>query len=294
MLLGTLFLCCTGILWVVIGAVISRSARLNQNLSFIQGASGSLVMAVTLPWMFFSESEVLISIVCLLLAAGVGNYFTFSMMNRAMKTGPNGMIWALVQCAFVMPFLMGIVFFGVPCPWTRIVGILLLLGAMFLMGFYGKRNNSVQRGDITWLLFTAGAFLIAGASQCCANLTAYIVKDTGMDMAMRIFRSGISSCGAVGIWIINGCIHSRHFNHRNTLVGTVLMAVSTLTATMCLYAGLDHVAAAGMGAVGYPITMGVTIASFQVYTAISLKERITLPSACSILLCIASIVLISL
>lgn len=295
MLSGICYLVLTGVLWVILGAVIGRAGKENQNLSFIQGGSALVIMALTLPWIFFSGSALPVILLFLLPAAGISNYFTFILMAKAMKNGPNGLVWAMIQCAFVMPFLMGIIVFSVPAAWTRVTGIILLLTAMILMGLYGKRSNeSAGKGEWGWLLCTAGAFLFSAAGQCCANLPSYLIPDGAMDHAMRIFRTGLSSCGIAGIWLFRGCFDRKIFDCRNCFTGLILMASTTLVATWCIYTGLDKMANAGAGAIGYPVTMGATITAFQIYSRIFLKEKITLPIAGCIALCVTAIVLISL
>ena len=72
------------------------------------------------------------------------------------------------------------------------------------------------------------------------------------------------------------------------------MTASTIGATVCLFYGLDCMAKAGAGAIGYPMATGVTIASFQVYTAVVLKEKLSPLSLSGILFCLTGTILLCL
>ena len=131
MLLGIFLLITTGLLWVVIGSVISLSACKGKNLDRIQADSALFCILVCVGWLWSTGAHFpspLITI--LLILAGAANYFTFLLMNRAMQLGHHGIVWSLVQSALICPFLMGVIFLGVACSPVRIVGIIGILGGI--------------------------------------------------------------------------------------------------------------------------------------------------------------------
>ena len=48
------------------------------------------------------------------------------------------------------------------------------------------------------------------------------------------------------------------------------------------------------GAIAYPMIVGISIAIFMIYTSIRLKEKLSFPALCGVLLCLAGIVVIAL
>lgn len=56
---------------------------------------------------------------------------------------------------------------------------------------------------------------------------------------------------------------------------------------------LDLVAEAGAGAIGYPVTLGSCIAGFALYSVFILRERITIASVSSFLLCLSGMIAMS-
>ena len=287
MLLGILSLVLTGSFWVALGIVISKSAKKDLDLGFIQGAAGILVVLPARPLLSFSSLPDVISS-SLLFLAGAGNYCIFNLMNKSMKIGPNGLTWAMIQSAFVMPFIMGIVFFSVPCPGVRLAGIVLLLTATALMGLSGGKQGG---GGFSrkWLLWTVTGFLLAGLNQCCANLPSYLLEQAHTDPAGLLIRTGLSGVGTAAVWFLHRTAGRKRLLAPNCVPGILIMAAGTLAASVTLFFGLDRLAAAGAGAVGYPVAMGVTIMVFQIYTAVILREKLSRSGALSILLCLAGI-----
>lgn len=292
MFIGITSLGITGVLWVVLGIVVSCSARKNQNLSLIQGGAGLLIVLAALPGLFFAPLPHPLTGICIMLS-GVGNYCIFHLMNKAMKIGPNGLTWAMIQSAFAIPFIMGIVFFAVPCsPW-RFIGIILLLTATALMGLSGQKKDSGAAVSGKWLIFTAAGFALAALNQCCANLPSYFLVDEKIDFWGLLIRSGIGGAGTAAAWMIHGLFARKNLYGRNCVSSLIAMALSLLIASVTLFCGLDILAAAGVGAIGYPIAMGVTIAVFQIYSLAVLREKFSWFSLTSILLCLCGIALLT-
>lgn len=294
MSLGILFMTVTGFLWVLMGWVISFATQKRLNLGFIQGFAGLLVTLLVLPAIFTGEVPQWAVTLCVLLS-GFGNYYTFIVMNRAMERGPHGLVWAMIQSAFFIPFVMGIVFFGVPCSIFRLIGLIVLIAATGLMGVAGQKSNQEKNGEksSSWLVYTIVGLLMAGAVQICANLPSYLVKAEAFKFTGLLFRCGLMGAGFALGWIVHSLYRKEIWNGKHCSLPVTMMVISLIGACICLFYGLDMLAKAGVGAIGYPLGMGVSIAAFQVYTAISLKERISFLSFLSILLCLIGIGLLT-
>lgn len=291
--IGVLCLGATAVLWVAVGAVVSSSAKKGLNLAFIQGMTGVLLILPAIPAFFLGDISISKAALIALPAAGVLNYAVFFLMQKAMAAGPSGLTWAMVQSSFVMPFLMGTIFFREPCSLFRGIGIAVLISSMFLMGLSGKKGDSGQGEKRVWLLFTFGSYLTAGLCQCCCTLPSYFVTEQSAGIANMLCRVGVNFTGAVLAFLFQGLCNHKDFSGKGCWQGTAVFAASTLAATCCLFVGLDRMTAAGAGAVGYPVVMGLNITAFLIYTSFRLKERLSLASLLSVLLCLSGIVLLT-
>ena len=294
MFAGISFLTVTGIMWVLMGAVISRAAQKQLNISFIQGFSGLLIAFLILPAAFTGKLPVW-QVGLTIFIAGFFNYYIFLLVNKAMKIGPNGLIWAMFQSAFVIPFIMGIALFSVPCSVIRLIGLLLLVCSTVLMGFSGREKPRERSGNRSnkWLYYTVIGFFLTGLDQAGNNLPSYFIKEEAFDFCGLIARSGFCGAGFAAAWMSHILFNKENRIARNCMLDTVLMTGSIIGATICLFYGLDKLASIGAGAIGYPLATGVTIAAFQLYTAIVLKERLSWLGIFSILLCLTGIAMIT-
>ena len=295
MLTGFCFLFLTGIVWVIQGIFISDGSKKMLNMSFILGGNALIGCILTLPIGLFWKLDLSLPFLIALPAGGMINYLGFLFVNKAMQKGPNGVIWAMVQSAFAMPFLMGILFFGVECTWTRITGLLLLLTAMVILGRSEKNDDEAgNRQGMNWLLLSLIAYLTIGLSQSCINLPSYFVKEIENGLPATLFRGGLASAGTFLAFLLHGLIDRNCFNGKGCSLHTIGLGIGSIFASLLIFLGLDRMAACGAGAIGYPIVSGVAISVFMIYTAIRLKEKMTLPVICGILSCLCGIVVISL
>ena len=212
-----------------------------------------------------------------------------------MKLGPNGLIWAMFQSAFVIPFIMGIAFFSVPCSKIRLTGLLLLVCSTVLMGISGQKKNQENSGEKNnrWLYYTIIGFFLTGLDQAGNNLPSYFIKEEAFDFCGLMSRSGLCGAGFAAAWVSHAFFCKENRFARNCMLDTFLMTGSIIGATICLFYGLDKMASIGAGAIGYPLATGVTIAAFQIYTAVVLKERLSWLGVSSILLCLIGIAMIT-
>ena len=214
--------------------------------------------------------------------------------NKAMQKGPNGLIWAIIQSAFAFPFLMGILFFQVPCSIVRGVGLVMLLAAMILMGLLGKGNEMNGKRNYIWVFYAVLGFLCAGATQCCANIPSYLIQEESDGVWTILSRIGISASGTVAVIVLHGLFDRKVFNGKGCKIGTIVMTAASILSLLFTFLALDCFAAVNAGAIAYPMIVGISIAVFMVYTAIKLKERLSLPVLLSVLLCLSGIVVITL
>ena len=199
--------------------------------------------------------------------------------------------------------LGGIFFFDVPCSPVRLTGLAVLVLSMFMMGKWGvtaqeedevAQEEKKRSNKSIWLLFTLFAFFVAGSSQCLFNLPSYLIRESGSAGLDTIyFRLGVNSTGTFCFFALSRLWNKNSFNGKGTLGGIVLLTLCSFVTVGFLCAGLDTLAACGAGAIAYPVSLGSSIAGFLIYTAIKLKERLSLPALGGVILCFTGIVLLA-
>jgi drug/metabolite transporter (DMT)-like permease len=297
MLFGILCLVITGIIWIIPGAIISNCAKKGLSLDFIQGMTALVFICLAVPICFFGSTRFPLISWIVLPASGVLNYLCFSAAGKAMKKGPSGLTWAMMQSSFIMPFLMGVIFFQVPSSFWRWSGLAVMVAAMYFMGQGGagaKEDDKTEHsGKGVWLFYSILAFVCAGGSQCCFNLPSYFIAAGEGGVESIILRSGINGIGGFGIFLCSRLWNKNSFNSKGTFVSILLLFVTSLLAMATVLTGLDTLAACNAGAIGYPISLGTTIAAFLIYTSFRLKERFSREALIGVGLCFAGIILLA-
>ncbi len=292
MISGIVLLLLTGSAWVGIAVVVSGAARKGLDLDFIQaGAALLTALAAGSVLLFTPALEIPLArrlpVEAAIVAAGVGNYLMLKLMNAGMARGDNGAVWGITQSALLFPFLMGILCFGVAPTATRILGFILIIGAVVLFSFARRRPGKGGH----WLLPTLGAFFCAGASQCCANLPSYLHWE-GMSSPRRAF---LVQLGVLGAFTVNMLVTRKRLAPANSLTPIVSLAlINIVSLFFFFYRGLNRLAEAGAGSIGYPIAMGACIAGFFLYSRFRLREAATFASLLGFFAVLAGILIISL
>lgn len=290
---GILLLIAAGLSWVAIGAVVSRSAARGLNLNRIQAEAALACLLVSLAALPFLDGAAArlpsIPVGMLLALAGAANFVTFLLMNRAMRQGHNGVVWSVVQSALIWPFLMGMLFFGVSCTLPRVLGLALILTGIGLAGLV-RGGAGGGAGMRKWLGAALGAFTAAGISQCLANLPSYLggAEFGSVGKAAALQLGTLAAFGAEA-----GCKAEARRGPVNWKPAAVLAGANIAAQYFFFYRGLDLVAQAGAGSIGYPVVLGSCIAGFSLYSAAVLRERVTAASAGSVVFCLAGIVILA-
>ena len=243
---------------------------------------------------FIAKNAIPLPVLLTVPLCGISNYATFLLMNKAMQHGHNGLTWAMVQSAFISPFLMGILFFDQQCSATMIAGIVILLLSMLIMGFYGKSSCQEESGKShVWILYTIGGFLAAGIGQCTANIPSYFLQGTPDDLLTVFSRTGLSALGTFAAFLIHGIFNRKIYDGHNCLKSSLIMSLATLLVLFFTFFSLDILAANNAGTIAYPMIVGISIVLFFIYNAIRLREKLSIPALCGVMRCLAGIVVIA-
>lgn len=277
MFFGIVCLAITGLCWVAVGVVISHASRKKINLGMIQflnaatGATVSLAIVLTLSEWAAVSAETLWRTGAMFVGAGITNFLALQMMGRAMKRGPNGAVWTVMQSALVFPFLLGILFFDVESSLGRWLGLAAIIGGIVCIGL-GKSGHSAAHATGNWRWPALAAFLLAGVNQCLSNLPSYWSDAAAVG---SVSRTLFTQVGIIGGWVAVG-----HFRKSATgqwravsVMALGLTALGLFSSYIFFYRGLNLVAEAGAGAIGYPVVIGSCMIGFFLYSLLVLRER---------------------
>ena len=119
MTFGIISMILVGCSWIIWGFAAGAAGKRNFSMGLIVAASAVIGMLFTLPSIAMQglpdfSTQNLWLITGLVITGGVFNYMQLQWMGRAMKFGPNGIIWSIIQLGFICPFAVGIMFFNVP------------------------------------------------------------------------------------------------------------------------------------------------------------------------------------
>lgn len=296
--LGGFFLVtAAGICWIGIGISVSVCAARRWDYNIVQGLNylGSVMLCLLLmagsvpPGNFFERLfgwGFLLS--CL---AGIANFFTYVFAAKAMRRGPNGLVWGIMQAGMIGSFLMGVICFGEKASPARLAGLTLILAGILMMGL--ARDGHFSWKEKSWLLPSLGALLLVMVTHCCNALPSYLAGVSAADSIVRTM--GMYFGGVIGFALVTlpGMARRRAFGSRGEWITSgILMLLNTSASVFFFYRGLNLLAKNGCGGLGYPIAIGVCITGFSLYSLLILKEKIARPGLIGLIaVCIGIIII---
>ncbi len=309
---GILFAVLTGISWIWVGIVISYAARNKVNIPYIQllqtltGITISVIVLFAMGMLMKEQPEISartkwLTAFCMI-TFGILNYFMFLAMGAAMRRGPNGIVWSVIQSGIVFPFLMGILIFHVEPTLSRVGGMLLIVGSVILFGLGKEKKAAANVPGMrknSWYFFALLGMLLCGLNQCCANLPSYLSNGEPVG---SVYRACFSQVGMLSGWLI-GAVATHTLSplkfHPGELKKILFFAISLnavgLTANYLLfYNALDFLVEAGAGSLGYPLVVSSCIIGFFLYSVIFLREKTGIFQKSGFIFGVAGIVIICL
>ena len=325
---AVLLLFAAGLSWVSVGAAVGYVERRGYDLVLYQILLCAVCVTLGLAgWMaapdsFFPKDGApaltWAVVIPALLLCGALNYLMAAMMGKAMKRGPNAVIWAIIQSGLVYPFLMGSLVFGVPMGPRRICGIALIVTSVFLYAARGKPGGDAASGRAEqpagdyaqggpsatgrtalrlWLPASLLGMLFCGLNQCAANLPSYLEKGSDFSGTFRTFAVYfgllVAALADLALKRIRGGRAAPPPGQLRVLaawaagVGTI----SFLSTKYLTFPGLDALERLGAGSMGYPVMVAACIVGFFPYGALVLHERISVLQAVGAILGLAGILL---
>ena len=226
---------------------------------------------------------------------GLSNFLMLLMMSRAMQSGPNGIIWAIIQSAFIFPFIVSAAFFGEKLTPLRLAGIIVLVAALFFFGF--AKDNSGKAGKWKALAFICLA--MCAFQQNITALPSYYPETFGVPSIIRAFFEAAAIVITGFIYNLVQMNRTRWQMIKDNLRSPTLWKYVAITqnfhviiAYMLFYPGLNAMAENGLGGMSFSIITGSCITSFTIVGIVFLKERLNWLQITGLVCCISGLVLL--
>ncbi len=309
MFVGVLILVAVGLIWTLTGVVMGGAKKHGIDSSLMQLMSSVLSLVVSsllILLKIYPPMDVCLktglyafAVYCLVGASG---YLLNETMARAMERGPNGLVWGILQSGTVIPFIIGVIFHGVPAPLLRICGMAMILVALMLMSIDRHAQETKAAGK-SWLFLSFMAFLICGFQQTVNNEPSY--SEEIRHGVHAVYRCFFLACGsllsAIYGQLRRGGLNSLRENAKRNfrlpcfwLFSFGEKAIGIFGTLYLTFNGIDRMARLGYGAISYPVMVVSCIAGFSLYSILVLREKCTWKSATGLLCCVLGIIGLSL
>ncbi len=288
--------------WCVVGLVMGNAPKNGVQTDLVQGIGavfsviiGFFMLGIFNAWS--TSTPPVTFLVCLTLAVvGILNFIMLQIMSHAMQSGPNGIIWAIIQSALVFPFIGGIVFFNVQLTFLRLLGIIALLSALIL---FALAKDNTSKGGSRWKVEAFIALAITGVLQNLSNAPAYFQEARGVSSIIRALSLVIGTVAAAVCWNLFKAksdswqkIKDTLRNKKTWLYIGALQLFGIIFSSILMYPGMNVMADHGMGGMCYPVMVGSCIISFTLTSIFMLKEKIRCNQIFALLVCLAGLILI--
>lgn len=310
MLFGIIAMILDGISWTVWGYVAGVVPQRKLNYGLIVAASAVLAVifsaccigvllllesygvvlnsAVAPAIPDFSNINVII-IMALVVIAGIFNFSQAYFMGKAMKFGPNGIIWSIVQSGFIVPFAIGIICFREPLTLAFGLSMLLVLSSLVI---FAITADNAAKGH--WLLMTILAF---GATCICQSLQYVPSNIDGVDTVSSVWRTLCYFSGLLLGFLISLIVSKQNRidtvrligNKYTWIYGLLIVGVSGISCYLLFYPGIDAMVEANAGAIANQVMTAAAIVAFEIYSLVFLKEKRKPMQVVALLLCLASL-----
>ena len=264
---GLLLLILTGILWAEVGIVISQVVR--RGISYAAFAVwpatvGALLAATfTVDW----SARGSLPVAGLMILAGLFTAAAFLLMTRAMEAGHHAIIWTVSQFAFVWSFGFGVLALGEEPGEGRWTGMALIALGVALFGRARKTVEPTGPVKRHWFALSLAAFVVLGVSQVLTVLpSAFPALHDAARLRTATLLGGVAVTYAVVAWQRGDRVRG------GALALGVGQGVVSFASQWMFFAGMDHLAAAHLVGLAYPVTIGVCLAAFALYSRLWLRE----------------------
>lgn len=319
MITGILFAILTGLSWVVSGAVVGLAEKRGCGTSRQQLVGNAFKLLLTLTVLgagvalrpgaaAFALRSDRASFLWMTLC-GFLNYWAIVCMGRAMRDGPNGVVWTIVQSGFVFPFALGVALGNTPLTVANAVGtVCVLVGVAFCGKAKGDPRPSsptTRHSSGVWKIAAFAGFALCGITQSAQCLAAMGPAETRPPALLRILFEMTGAFAAIvphRLWLWRR--NHREDAPRDPDLGAkyrylvkicAIQAVIYFTAGFWwLYNAIDRLGEAGLIAIANPLMLASCLVGFTAYGTLALRERPSHVQILGTVFALAGIVLIAL
>ena len=317
MFAGILFAVLTGLSWIAVGAVVGlaekRGCGTDRQQLVGQAITGSIAAAVLALGVALRPGAEAFSLrsapAPMLWTAlwGFLNYYMSLCMGRAMRIGPNGTVWTIVQCGFVFPFVLGVAIGNTALTAPRAAGLLCVVTGVCFCGrakTATARRAAAGNGSGGWLAPALAGFVLCGLNQCAQCMASLAPPEVRPTALVRIL------CGVAGAFaalLPHRFLLWRSRRREGTpeppdlgakyryllKICGVSSAIFFLSSFCFLYNALDRLEEAGRIAVATPTMLAACLVGFTIYGATFLRERPSRAQLAGTAFAVAGIVLVA-
>lgn len=294
MVTGILLSVVTGILWMLIGVVFSRIAKLKEDAVAFMTVSSffTLLWSMTfiLKWDYLKGGDIprLKELIIVMALAGVFNTLNSIFMMFSMSKGHSAAIWAIGQSAMVTPFLASIFIWGEKINLAGISGVFFILLMITIFGLK-KEEGTAENASKGWIIWALITFMAVSGNQVLSTIPSHWKgwEDVGN------LRIPISWLGAFIFQVIAFVLMKKKLNKTVIKYG-FLQSVFIILGQKLLFYCMDLLNKVGYISVVYPIAVGVSIIGMTFYSLIIAKEKVDKLSLGAMAAGLAGIILVSL
>ena len=274
-----------GLTWTLAGIVVGSAAKHGLKTGFIQFCGAIISVLISLGVLCFmprtgTSPQVFCVVMGVLVAAGAINFTMLEFMAAAMQRGQNGLIWSLIQSALVIPFVVGVIFFGSELNSVRGTGVFLIVLSIIILGTQ-KKNGPQEKGK--WRLLTFIAFILAGLTITLINSPSYFRQAdtvTSVQRALAValgtfLASTIRNLYTAGKKNILKEFSEHIRNKRFIFYILTFQGFGIISGYFLIYPAMNALAKAGTGAIAYPLMISSCIIGFNLYSMFMLREKWT-------------------
>ncbi len=205
--------------------------------------------------------------------SGIVSGFGMLLMTRSMALGHGGISWAISQSSLVVPFLAGVLAWGDrsgPSGWA---GLALVLAMIVVLGRrQGGTETAVaapKPGRRAWVATVAAAFASLGISQTLSSVPS---RWAGWSDVSGL-RIALSAAGFLAVMLVLFLFAKDRRPGRLAPLLALAHGLLGFLGQAAFFASLDRLAPLGLAAAAFPVSIGTTILSFALYSALVVRER---------------------
>jgi len=214
----------------------------------------------------------------------------FYMMKLSMEKGPHGLIWAIIQAAMIIPFTLSIFIWNEPADILRIGGICLVFSSFLILAVAKDKSEIGSNKNSNWIIMAIISFLLVGFSQILSIMPSHYkeMNDTCNIRVPLIFIFSAFFWLAIMLFYKNNALLQK-----GTVFYSLGYALTVLAGQITLYKSIDLLTESNKSSIAYPLSVGICIIVFSLYSICILKENIGNSGKTGLALIITGIFLIA-